>query len=236
MSAPSAEWTTSKTFTNPVARKMLLAGTGLGLVAFLITHVVGLFSIFGGPSSINASSSALHSVPTLVWPARLLLVVVFLLHVRYAVYATLDNRAARPVAYAKRKYQTSNVLSRSQIWTGLVIALFLVYHLLHFTIQAIDPAAGAASLRDSVGRPDVYQMVVRGLQHPGTSLIYLIAMAAVAAHLSHGIHSALQTFGAATQRTLPLVIKGAVAAAALCFAAFASIPAAVLSGLVKLVR
>ena len=214
---------------NPVTNKMILAGTGLMLLGFLTVHLFGILSAYVGPGAMNSYVEKLHSLPLLVWLTRIVLIVTFILHIKYAIHVTLENRAARPIPYAHRNYQKSTVLSRSQIWTGLVIVAFLLYHLLHFTFQAL----GVSAQPLSTGGPDVYKMLLTGLKSPLSALIYIVGLAAFAFHISHGIHSAPQTLGLTSRRTLPGLLKAAAVVAALYFIAYISIPATILAGILK---
>ncbi|MBP2641645.1 MAG: frdC [Firmicutes bacterium] len=221
------------TFANPVTKKMMMGGTGLALIAFLFIHLLGNLSLFAGSGGLNTYAQFLHTMPVVVWVFRFVIALMFILHVWYAIQVTIENRTARPVDYACRSYQKSTLISRSMIWTGLIVAGFLIYHLLHFTLQSLYPDTSAAVLRDSLGRPDVYRMVVLGFQNTLSSLFYLTGLLALAFHLSHGIHSALQTFGLATQRTLPIKIRAAFIIAGMLFFAYTSIPISIFVGAVK---
>ena len=214
---------------NPVTNKMILAGTGLVLVGFLTVHLLGILSAYAGSGAMNSYVEKLHSLPLLVWLTRIALIVTFTLHIKYAVHVTLANRAARPIPYAQRNYQKSTVLSRSQIWTGLILAAFLLYHLLHFTFQTL----GVSAQLLSTGGPDVYKMLLTGLKNPLSAIIYIAGLIALFFHLSHGIHSAPQTLGLTSRRTLPGLLKAATVVAALYFIAFVSIPATILAGILK---
>ncbi|MBP1763239.1 MAG: succinate dehydrogenase/fumarate reductase, cytochrome b558 subunit [Firmicutes bacterium] len=139
-----------KTLANPVTKKMLVAMTGLVLLMFLLIHLLGNLSLFAGVEGINAYAKTLHSIPAVVWLFRLVMAIVLIIHVRLAIQVTLENRAARPIAYARRDYQKANLISRSMIWTGLSIAIFLGYHLLHYTVQSFYPVTSSAVLSDSL--------------------------------------------------------------------------------------
>ncbi len=219
----------AKTLANPVTTKMILAGTGLVLVGFLCIHLLGILSLYAGQGAINSYVQFLHSLPMLVWITRIVLVVAFVLHIKYAIQITLENRAARPIPYAHRNYKKSTVMSRSQIWTGLIIATFLSYHLLHFTLQSL----GVSPQPDILGRPDIYKMVLLGLKSPLSAIIYIAGLIALAFHLAHGIHSAPQTLGLASQRTLPGFMKAASVIAVLLFIAYVSLPVNILAGILK---
>lgn len=223
----------SKMFTNPVAKKMLMAVTGIGLVAFLFIHLIGNMSLYAGPGGINVYGQTLHALPPVVWAFRLAMLALFAIHVWLGIKVTLENQAARPTPYARRDYLKVTLASRTMIWTGAVIGLLLVYHILHFTVQMISPATAANNLKDALGRPDVYTMVVAGFKNFAVSLIYVIWMGAIALHVSHGVHSSLQTMGLAGEQTLPLWTRLALCVAAFVFIAYTSIPATILAGIVK---
>jgi succinate dehydrogenase / fumarate reductase cytochrome b subunit len=119
------------------------------------------------------------------------------------------------------------------IWTGLITGAFLIYHLLHFTIQVIDPAASAGINADAMGRPDVAGMVITGFQNFFIALIYVAAMVALLMHLIHGIQSSFQTLGMNNDRTLPAIIKTGSFAAIILFLGYVSIPVIIFLGLMK---
>lgn len=222
-----------KVLENPVAKKMLMAVTGIGLVAFLFVHLIGNMSLYAGPGGINAYGQTLHSLPPVVWAFRAGLVLLLAVHIWLGIKVTLENQAARPTPYAQRTYLKVTLASRTMIWTGAIIGVILVYHILHFTVQMICPETAANALKDTLGRPDVYTMVVSSFRKIGISLVYLIWMGAVALHVSHGVHSSFQTMGLSGEQTLPLWTRLALCVAAFVFIAYTSIPAAILAGIVK---
>lgn len=123
-----------------VVKKAVMAVTGLILVAYLITHVLANLLVFQGPSRINAYSALLHGTGAALWLARAVLLVAALLHIVAAVQLTLRRRAARPVDYvAGRKSQVATLAARTIRWGGALVLVFLVYHILHFTIGTVHP-------------------------------------------------------------------------------------------------
>lgn len=175
-----------------IGRKLLMALTGLGLVAFLIVHMVGNLYVLQGREALNAYAVWLKTHP-LIWPARLGLLAVFALHVWLGISLALENRAARPVGYRRLDHPADTYASRSMIWTGLVALAFLIYHLAHFTFGLVLPEAYAQV--DAQGRHDVYGMVVAGFRDPWILGIYVVAMLLLAVHLVHAGESFLQTLG-----------------------------------------
>jgi succinate dehydrogenase / fumarate reductase cytochrome b subunit len=122
------------------------------------------------------------------------------------------------------------------IWTGLIIGVFLIYHLLQFTFQVTNPEISAIRHLDPLGRPDVYQMVVVGFRNAGILLVYVTALIALAFHLTHGIQSCFQTLGLNNDRTFPVVIKAGTLAAVLVFLGFVAIPIVIFVGILNVRR
>jgi succinate dehydrogenase / fumarate reductase cytochrome b subunit len=119
------------------------------------------------------------------------------------------------------------------IWTGSLICAFLVYHILHFTFQIIDPAVSAINNPDSLGRPDVLMMVVRSFHDIGIVSLYVTSVASLMLHLSHGIQSSFQTWGLNNDRTLSVFVKAGTTMAVILFLGYAAIPVVIVMGLLK---
>ncbi len=214
-----------------VGRKMLVAVTGQFMVLFIIVHVLGNSTLFFG--GLNAYALKLHSLPLLVWITRILMGSALAVHVIFSIQVTLENWTSNPDSYAMTKYQRSTFASRNMIWTGAVIGTFLVFHLLHFTFQVINPAFAASANMDALGRPDVTLMVISGFQHFVSSFIYIAAMIALALHLFHGIQSSFQTLGINSERAMPYVTKAGSVASIILFLGYIAIPVIILLGLLK---
>lgn len=191
-----------------VGSKILVALTGLGLAVFTVFHMIGNLKLFQGPDAVNAYAYFLkHSLGILIWIARAGLFAIFVLHIVLAVRLKLRAVAARPVPYQFQASVQATFASKTMIWTGIVIGLFTLFHLAHFTfgwITEIEIAPGKyvnyLSLRDAHDRPDVYSMVVVGFHNPLISFLYIIAQFALFLHLSHGIQSSFQTLGLKNRR------------------------------------
>ena len=211
--------------------KVVMAITGLLLVGFLLAHMAGNLLVFGGPAAVNAYAAYLKGSPVLLWGARLGLLTVFVLHVGIGLRLARQNRVARPDRYVKTATVEASLASRSMVLTGAMVAAFVVFHLLHFTVGAIQPEH--AVLSDRQGRHDVYSMVVLGFQNPLVSLAYTIAMLLLALHLSHGLHSFAQSLGFRHRRYTALLELLAPIAAALLTIGFLAVPMSVLLGFVS---
>lgn len=208
-----------------------MAISGQAMILFVVFHLLGNSTIYF--SWLNAYAKQLHDLPPLVWISRLALLTLFSFHVIGGIQLYLENRAAKPQGYTVRKNIRSSFGSRNMLWTGLVIGAFLVYHLLHFTIQAVNPASSAKLNPDALGRPDVYSMVVLNLKEPAVAGIYILAMLALFFHLSHSIQSSFQTLGLNNERTLSVIEKAGLFAAIILFIGYVSIPVFILIGIVN---
>ncbi len=188
-------------FGHSVGKKLLMAGSGLLLLLFLAVHLMGNLQLFSGPETLNAYAHFLHSKPALVWGARLGMLLLFGVHMVTSILLTLENRAARPVPYHQEATIKATLASRTMIWSGLVVAAFLVYHLLHLTLHAAGPALTAE------GGIDVYATVVAGFQVPAIAGFYLLAQILLFFHLMHAFQSAFQTLGWRHRRFTPVLEK-----------------------------
>ncbi|GAB4487123.1 MAG: succinate dehydrogenase cytochrome b subunit [Thermodesulfovibrionales bacterium] len=218
---------------NPLARKIVMAVSGMAMVVFVGVHLLGNTSFFRGASSLNAYAATLQGLGPFLWIVRTALCAAAALHIFYGVELTLENRAAKPQSYAVRKRLRSTVSSRTMIWSGSVIGLFISYHLLHFTFHVFAPAISAGSLQDSSGRPDVFRMVYLNFQNNGIVALYLVGISALLLHLTHGIESMMQTLGLSTEKTQPWIIRAGRILAVVIGLGLISIPIAVLSGAIR---
>ncbi len=178
-------------FTSSVGTKLLIALTGLTLVAFLIVHLAGNLLLFWGAEKYNAYAHALISNP-LVVPAELGLLAVFLLHAIKAMASFLGNRKARPVPYETKSWAGGSSrktwASTTMILSGVITLVFVPLHLVTFKYGP-DYASAEAGVRD------LYRLLIEVFQHPGYVIYYVLAMAVIGMHLRHGVSSSLQSLG-----------------------------------------
>ncbi|MGQ0644841.1 MAG: succinate dehydrogenase cytochrome b subunit [Elusimicrobiota bacterium] len=215
-----------------IGKKILMAASGLVLLGFVVGHLLGNLQIFLGQEKVNAYAVFLKGMPAPLWSARVFLLLMLAAHVWTAVVLTRENRAARPVAYARKDFVKASYASRTMMMSGLIVFAFIVYHLLHFTFGAVH--AETFSLQDPKGRHDVYSMMVMGFRNPFISGAYLAGVFLLGLHLSHGLSSAFQTLGLSNEKVLPVLRRLGSAAGWLIFLGYAAIPAAVLLGFVQL--
>ena len=140
-------------------------------------------------------------LPPLLWGTRIVLLVSVALHIWSAVTLAGLQKRARPVNYVKLKPVTSSYASRTMYWSGPILFLFIVYHLLHFTVRIGNDYATYKTTLHGETVHDVYRMVIAGFSWPPASIFYLIAMALLCSHLSHGFSSVFQTLGISTDKS-----------------------------------
>lgn len=211
-----------------------MAATGVVLFLFLVGHMAGNLQIFLGPEAINRYGHFLQSNVELLWPVRICLLVLALLHVWSAIRVSLENKVARPVGYAGNPTPpAASYASRTMLMSGLIVAAFVIYHLLHYTVQvkAVNLSGrDFVQLHDGHGRHDVYAMMVIGFQHPLVAIFYVVGMALLCTHLSHGVYAMFQSLGIKVGFWPDLPKWLARWASILIFIGYVSIPTAVLVG------
>lgn len=220
-------------FKSSLGKKYIMAVTGFILLLFVIGHLAGNLQIFLGPEAINRYGHFLQSNPELIWPARVVLLVLVLLHMWSATKLSLENKAARPENYAQYQPIGSTYASRTMLVSGLVVLVFVVYHLLHFTVQTqyINlTGRNFVDFTDPQQRHDIFKMMVVGFNNGWVSGFYILGMALLCLHLSHGASSMFQSTGWKTDAWRPALDKLAQAAALLIFLGYISIPIAILLG------
>ncbi|MBI1839433.1 MAG: succinate dehydrogenase cytochrome b subunit [Verrucomicrobia bacterium] len=186
-----------------LGKKYLMALSGIALWVFVIGHLLGNLQVFLGPEKINGYAHFLKSQAGLLWGSRLGLLAMVVLHVASAISLSRQNRAARPIDYgAGAPPLAASYASRTMLMSGLIVAFFIVYHLLHYTLivpavnlQGVDFATYQRKLADNSETPDVYRMMIVGFRHPAVAASYVIAVGLLCLHLSHGLSSMFQSLG-----------------------------------------
>jgi succinate dehydrogenase / fumarate reductase cytochrome b subunit len=194
-----------------VGGKYLVAVTGLILTIFVVVHMLGNLQVFFGPDFINAYAVSLKKNQGLLWTMRLGLLAAFTLHIVMALWLNWKARQARPIAYAFEKTVQASFASRHMVLTGLVILVFTVFHIAHFTLGVVpgastsDGGVNYLRLQDNAGRPDVYSMMIYGFHNPVVAILYLVAQAILFLHLTHGVASMFQSVGLNAPRAQRLI-------------------------------
>lgn len=221
-------------FGSSLGKKYIMAISGGAMFLFVVGHLVGNLQIFLGPEAINRYGHFLQSNIELIWPARIAMLTMIALHVWSATRLTAENQAARPEGYVNWQPNSASYASRTMVMSGLIIAAFIVYHLLHYTVmvKAINlTGQDFHTLTDAEGRHDIYKMVIVGFSKPVVSLFYVVAIGLLSLHLSHGVCAMFQSLGLKNHTYGPLIDKAAKVIALAIFLGYVSIPIAVLLGL-----
>jgi succinate dehydrogenase / fumarate reductase, cytochrome b subunit len=216
--------------TNSVFKKVVMAVSGIIMVLFLIAHMVGNLHVFQGAESFNDYSHWLRSFGEPALPPRTLLTVIEIVllvsviaHMWSAISLWRQAKRARPQAYVTKKSVVQTYASRTMRWGGVIIALFIVYHILDLTFGVANPDG-----TDSTP----YDRLVASFQNPIATIVYVVTLILLGMHLRHGVWSATQTLGQSNRRRERSVNLFATAFATLLIAGYLVVPAAVVFGLV----
>jgi succinate dehydrogenase / fumarate reductase cytochrome b subunit len=177
-----------------ITLKILMAASGIIFILYVLAHMYGNLKAFSGHDAYNEYAEHLRTIGQpflphggLLWPMRIALVLALVVHVYAAVALWRRARAARTTKYVMRKNVASSFSSRWMRWGGLTILLFLIWHLIQFTIPKVNIDGGATN--------DPYNLLVDTFEIWWMTLIYLAALVALGMHLRHGTWSAAQTLG-----------------------------------------
>ncbi len=221
-------------FQSSLGKKYIMAITGLLLFLFVIVHMLGNLQIYLGKEFINSYAHFLKSSPELLWPGRIGLLLLAILHIISAIQLARENSKARPVSYASDKVYGASFASQAILFSGLIVLAFLVYHILHFTVGVIQTdALTYTEIYKGETRHDVYKMMVVGFSSPWISMIYLICMGLLCLHLSHGVSSMFQSLGWKKNAFRGAINNFARISALIIFLGNCSIPIAIMLGYVK---
>lgn len=185
----------SKTIGSSVGKKLLMAITGLSFCGFLTTHLLGNLTLYGGSDLFTAYVHHLHAMGPLIPLAEVILLTLFAVHVVVGLLLFFDNFRSRPVKYAVNKNGGGRTLgSGTMPYTGMLILAFILFHLAGFKFADHETQT-------------VWQIVTGAFSSPVTACLYVAAMVIAAVHVSHGLWSAFQTFGASHPKYTP-ILKG----------------------------
>ena len=219
-----------------IGRKFFMAVTGLVLFGFVTGHLVGNLQIFLPPEKINAYGHMLESLGAALWLVRAFLLLCVVIHVWLAIQLTLENRAARPQGYGVEHVNRATLASRIMARTGFVVLAFILFHLAHYTLRLGHPewSEPTFTLVSGIKVRDIHTMMVQGFSNGLVSAFYILAVGVLSYHLAHGISSLLQTLSLKNERWTTGLQRFVVVYCWAYFLLNASIPLAVLGGIVKL--
>lgn len=208
-----------------IGKKIVMGVTGLIGIGFVLLHMAGNLLAFRGSEALNAYAHFLASTGELLWLLRFVLIAAVILHVIAAYQLTLQNRAARPFGYVNREPQVSTWAARTMRWGGVLLLVFIVLHIMHFTNPGWRP--------DGVFvKSDVYANIVISFRIWWVTLFYVLAMMSLGLHLYHGVWSSVRSIGAAQPSPRPLHRRVALALAVALWLGFTAVPVAVFAGLI----
>ena len=213
--------------------KILMAASGAVFIGFVLLHMYGNLKAFSGHDAYNEYAHHLRILgePMLpengaLWIIRVVLLASLLVHVYCAAALWRRAKRARTVQYQVKKHTGAIPASRMMRFGGVALLLFIVWHLLNFTIGKVNVSGGATN--------DPYNLLVDSFDTWWLTVIYLVAMAMLGAHLHHGIWSATQTLGlTGSERTRKLAKNSAFGLAVLISGGFAIVPISVLLGIIE---
>jgi succinate dehydrogenase / fumarate reductase, cytochrome b subunit len=211
-------------YRSTIGKKVIMAVTGLVLVGFVIGHMLGHLQVFQSAEKYNAYAHFLQSLGAALWLLRLGLLVAAILHITMAVQLTLRARGARPVGYSRREPQVSTLASRTIRIGGVLLAAFIIFHIMHFTTMNVFP-----EYREMT----VYNRMIVAFRNPWLVVFYVVAMLALGMHLYHGAWSSMRTLGLTRASASPLQRKIPLAIAAITTLGFIVVPLAIAARLIE---
>ncbi len=218
---------------NTIFLKILMAVSGVAFVGFVLGHMYGNLKAFSGHDAFNEYAYHLRELgePLLphegfLWIMRVGLIAALVVHVVAAAILWRRAKKARPIAYEMKKNTGAIFASRMMRWGGVTLLVFIVWHLLNFTIGKVNVSGGPTN--------DPYNLMVDTFDVPWMTAIYLVAMAMLGAHLHHGIWSATQTLGlTGSVRTRKLAKQTSFTLAVVVSGGFSLVPISVVLGIIE---
>ncbi len=228
-------------FETYIGKKLVMAVTGVILFGYVIGHLAGNLQVFLPPQVVNGEyvyqinnyARFLHSNGTVLWAVRALLLAAVVLHVWSATLLWMQKRRARPIGYQKKDDVSTTYASRTMIWSGPIVAAFIVFHILHLTTGSVGLGVREATLNtDGQEQYYAYQNLIHGFRHPAVAIAYIVAISLLSLHLYHGIWSMFQSVGINHPRYTPALQRFSRVFAVVIAAGFIAIPLAILLGIV----
>lgn len=221
-------------YRSAVGKKWVMAVTGLGMVGFLIAHMIGNLKMYMGREEIDVYAEGLKKLlypimpeEAVLWLFRIGLIVMVIAHIHAAASLTIMNKRSRPVGYqSPRDYVAVNFASRSMRYTGLIMFLYIIFHLLDLTI-------GASAVNPDFVKGAVYDNLVASMSRPVIAIVYIVANIAVCVHLFHGMWSVFQSLGLNNPRYNSIRRGVAYGVSGLLLVGNVSFPIMILAGVVS---
>lgn len=215
----------SRLMQSSIGQKLVIAATGVIMSLFVLGHMTGNLLVFQGPEAIRKYALGLRMFPALLWAVRLGLLASVGLHIWAYWVLSWKSWGARPAGYRVTTYEESSWASRTMRWTGPILLAFIIFHIFHMTLGALNPQFDHNF--------DVYHNLVTGLRDVWIGGFYVIAVFALGFHLWHGIWSMFQTFGISQPRYESLARRLATVFTIVVVGGFVAVPLAILTGFLR---
>ena len=217
-------------FSNSVVKKAVMAISGIIMILYLIAHMIGNLHAFQGADEFNGYSHWIRTIgepavpeQTTLWIIRLVLIVAVVAHFWAAISLWRQARRARPVPYVTKKRVQQSFASRTVRWGGVILLLFIIWHILDLTFGVVNPAGTGTT---------PYDRLVASFSNIPITLFYVVAMLVLGWHLRHGIFAATQTLGQTNKRRERTVNVIAYVVATLLTVGFLLVPLSIAFGLI----
>lgn len=207
-----------------IGKKAVMAVTGVILFLYVIGHLLGNLQVYLGQEQMDRYAAFLHSMPGPLWAVRAILLVCVVAHIVASIQLTTLKQRARPAGYVKKEAIGSSYASRTMMWSGPIIAAFVIFHILDLTTGAANTA--------QFHELHAYENLVYSFRRIPVAIAYIFAMVLLSTHLYHGLWSMFQSVGISHPRYTPVIRRIAAWLAILIAAGFISIPISVLAGAV----
>ena len=221
----------TRTWGSSVGKKSVMAVTGVIFLLYVIAHMLGNLKIFFGLTTFNGYSLHLRTLGEdilgyggMLWIIRVVLLGAVVLHMWAAFSLWYRAKKARPVGYQHRGKVQGSYAARTMRWGGVILLLFIVWHILDLTLGAVNP------LPENAG---AYQKLVASFDRPVVAIFYILAMLALGLHIRHGLWSAIQTLGGNSALRQNALKTFSFVVAAVVTAGFVIVPISVMTGLVR---
>ncbi len=202
----------ARVITASVGKKLLMALTGIFFIKFLLIHLIGNLTIYGGDEYFNSYVEHLHSLGPIITAFEFIMLFFAVIHISTGLLLFFQNIGARPFNYAVNKNGGGRTIGSSTMpYTGIFILIFLIFHLINF--HFVDKT-----------NTTVFDIVSNAFANPIYVAFYVIAVAAASFHVSHGFWSAFQTLGLNNVKYMPCIKKIGVAASILFGIGFGFLP------------
>lgn len=212
-------------YQSTIGKKVAMAVSGLVIIGFTIGHMLGNLNAYAGETAFNEYAATLASMPFIVWPTRLVLLACFGVHIASAFTLVTRSKDARPQAYHVAKYQAATLAGRAMPISGIALALFVGFHLLHFTL--------APQLFNATHFDNPFWNFYAGMSNPVLAGVYIAGNLALGMHIYHGFFSAFQSIGANHPKYNPLRRDAAVGLATILTVANVMFPISVHLGYIE---